>query len=132
MPKQFDKARIKQLMITLDLTEEEAIELLQDDDDIDHGKAKDFDLSKEQEKIAKQYRNVGTRKVSDKPIKRERKPNEIKGNFIAVLAKYLQNTTDLACENVNITNKERQIAFSIGNDNFELTLVQKRPPKAKK
>jgi hypothetical protein len=26
-------------------------------------------------------------------------------------------------------NKERQIAFKIGEDNYELTLVQKRKPK---
>jgi hypothetical protein len=34
-----------------------------------------------------------------------------------------------ACENVEITNKERQIAFKIGENCYELTLVQKRKPK---
>ena len=34
-----------------------------------------------------------------------------------------------ACENVEITNKERQIAFKIGENAYELTLVQKRKPK---
>jgi hypothetical protein len=30
---------------------------------------------------------------------------------------------------VEITNKERQIAFKIGENAYELTLVQKRKPK---
>jgi hypothetical protein len=32
-------------------------------------------------------------------------------------------------EMVNITNAERQIAFKIGENDFELTLVQKRKSK---
>ena len=32
-------------------------------------------------------------------------------------------------KNVEIVNKERQIAFTVGENVFELTLVQKRKPK---
>jgi hypothetical protein len=37
--------------------------------------------------------------------------------------------SEFATENVEITNKERQISFSIGDQKYELTLVQKRAPK---
>ena len=33
-------------------------------------------------------------------------------------------------ENLEITNKERQIAFKIGENSFEITLIQKRKPKS--
>ena len=32
-------------------------------------------------------------------------------------------------DNPTITNKERQIAFSVGDNDYELTLVQKRKKK---
>ena len=40
-------------MKSLDITREEALEIIQDDDDIDHDKPKDFDLTEEQLKVAK-------------------------------------------------------------------------------
>ena len=45
-----DEKRIAELMKALDISREEAIEVLQDDDDIEHGKPKDFDLSEEKKK----------------------------------------------------------------------------------
>jgi hypothetical protein len=42
----------------------------------------------------------------------------------------LQDSSENACVDVEITNKERQIAFKIGENAYELTLVQKRKPKA--
>ena len=36
-----------------------------------------------------------------------------------------------AYEDVEVTNKSRMIAFAVGDKHFELTLVEKRPPKAK-
>lgn len=53
MPKMSEKdfqAKIDNLMKKLDCTAEEAKEILMDDDDIDHGIAKDFDLSAESSK----------------------------------------------------------------------------------
>ena len=41
----------------------------------------------------------------------------------------MENNSQFSVENIEITNKERQIAFKIGEDMFELTLVQKRKPK---
>ena len=46
------------------------------------------------------------------------------------MRKLLAENSENACKNVEITNKERQIAFQIGENNYELTLVQKRKPKS--
>ena len=58
-----------------------------------------------------------------------REASPYKYTFIAELAQFLAENSENACENVEITNKERQIAFKIGENDYELTLVQKRKPK---
>ena len=60
---------------------------------------------------------------------KKKKENPTKSNIIALLATILAENGDFSAENVEITNKERQIAFTVGENAFELTLVQKRKPK---
>ena len=62
--------------------------------------------------------------------KRERKANPTKGGIISELHKFLVEMSEFATESVEITNKERQIAFKIGEDAYELTLIAKRKPKS--
>ena len=115
--------------MNLGLTREEALQTLADDADIDKGKPKDFDLTKEQQKIAKQYTKTGTRKTADTPTKRERKENPTKALIIAEIFKFLGENAEISAENLSVTNKERQIFFKCGENDYELTLTQKRKPK---
>ena len=115
-------------METLDLTREEAIELIQDDEDIDHNKPKDFDLSKEQLKVVAEQNRKVSHKATTK-TKRERKPNEPKREIIKAIFEFLTEKTDLSVENVEISNAEKMILFKMGDENFSLDLVQKRKPK---
>lgn len=125
----FDEKRITELMNALDISREEAIEVLQDDEDIDHDKPKDFDLSKEQLKVvAEQNRKVSHKKAEDK-TKRERKPNEAKREIISAIFEFLTEKTELSVKNVEISNAEKMILFSMGDEKFSLDLVQKRKPK---
>ena len=67
--------KIAKLMKTLDLTEEEAIALIQDDLEVDRmtsTKQINSDLTEEQKKASKQARGCG-RKIAEKPVKREKK-----------------------------------------------------------
>jgi hypothetical protein len=119
--------QIEKLMKLLKISEEEAIQLVADDKAIDRGERMSFDLSKEQEKQAKKYANVGekTKKTERKaPVRKE---NATKSTIIAEISAFL---AEKGYEMVEITNKERQIAFKVGENDYELTLVQKR--KAKK
>ena len=129
-----DKENIDRIIKGLKCSEEEAIEIYKADCEIDKGKPMPFDLPKEKQKIVKQYTTTGTRERKNPTVykftTRERKANPTKGGIIAELAEYLEKNCGFATENVEITNKERQIAFKIGENDFELTLVQKR--KAKK
>ena len=127
------KARIMRI---LDVSAEEADEILKADKAIDRGERVSFDLSPEQEKIAKKFANVDTKKRKKPTVYnldargKARKENPTKASIIAELAKFLTENSENACEMVEITNKERQIAFKIGENAYELTLVQKRKPKS--
>lgn len=116
------------IMNILKCSEEEAEDVMKWDKVIDQGGRTPYDFDKEKEKEAKKMANAGTRTVYEF-TKRERKENPTKSGIIADLARFLTELSDFATENVEITNKERQISFKIGEETFELTLVQKRKPK---
>ena len=58
----------------------------------------------------------------------QRKPDLIKRMLIEGLSKYMSEAY-AEVENVQVLNIERVIAFSIGEDKYELTLSKKRKPK---
>ena len=120
------KDRVAELMAQLKCTKEEALEIIECDKAIDRGERVYFDLSPEAEKQAKKYANTGTRQTNGQKTERKRKENPTKATVIAELAQFL---VENGYEMVEITNKERQIAFKVGENAYELTLVQKRKPK---
>lgn len=115
----------------LDCTREEAIDIIETDKIIDKGGRTQYDLSKEEEKLAMKISGVNERKAKSADSKRGkvRAENPTKSGIIAEIAEYLTENCGFATENVEITNKERQIAFKIGENAYEFTLVQKRKPK---
>ena len=123
-------------MRKMGLTEEEIADVVKSDEAIDKGEKVYFDLDPEKEKEAKKFAKAGTRKaptvykLDNAEGKRSRKENPTKAGIISELAKFLTENSENACEMVEITNKERQIAFKIGENSYELTLVQKRKPKS--
>lgn len=127
------EAQIQKMMYCLKCSREEALQVIADDKAIDRGQKMDFDLPPDKLKVAREYAKCGTRKAPTvynfDTSNRKRKENPTKAGIIEELAKFLQEHSENACENVNVTNKERQIAFTIGENSYELTLVQKRKPK---
>lgn len=117
------------IMQNLGLTSEEADQLLADDKAIDKGKKMPFDLTAGQQKVAKTF-TVSTTKTKKAPTvyKFERKKTENMPKA-EIIAKIEQLLTENGYENVKILNKERQIAFTDGENDFEITLTQKRKPK---
>ena len=111
---------------------DEAIDLIKYDIAVESGEDTEFDLTEEQtENVKKMMRKVDHAKQSGKVV-RERKPNELKEAIVAEVAEFLrEDALGQAYADVEVTNKNRQIAFSVGDKKFELTLVEKRPPKTK-
>ena len=115
----------------LGCTREEAIDIIETDNVIDKGGRTQYDLSEEEEKIAMKMSGIKDRKAKSENNMRGkvRAENPTKSGIIAEIAEYLTENCGFATENVTIINKERQISFSIADEKFELTLVQKRKPK---
>lgn len=119
---------IQNFMSTLDLTEEEAINMWLDDND--------YTTNETVEELTKKAKTNKTDKIVvqskvDK-VKTERKPKEnpLKSAIIQYLYEYLaQNPTLL---NVNIENPTKTIDFITENKHFSLNLVEHRPKKDKK
>jgi hypothetical protein len=118
------ETQVEKLMRLLKCTKEEAEEMIACDKAIDRGERVYFDLDPQAEKEAKKMANTGTRKTTK--TTRTRKENPTKAHTISEIAQFLMEN---GYEMVNITNAERQIAFKIGENDFELTLVQKRKSK---
>ena len=112
----------------LGCTREEAIDIIETDKIIDKGGRTQYDLSKEEEKVAIKISGINERKAKSADNKRGkvRAENPTKADLIKFL---FDSLTEYDCQNINITNKERQIAFSVGDNDYELTLVQKRKKK---
>ena len=130
VPQKYLDEAVERLMKSGQYSLAEATEIAIDDWRIDHGDRCEWEPTVEEEKaMRKATKVVGERKKSTASVKRERKEDEVKQALITLLAAALGDG-DLEVANIEITNKERMIAFSIGEDNFEVMLTKKR--KAKK
>ena len=123
--------KVKEIMRLLDCTEEEALDVIRTDEIIDKGGRTEYDLPIAEEKAALKIGRIDERKAKSADNKRGkvRAENPTKSGIIAEIAEFLTEKSQFTCENVEITNKERQIAFKIGENAYEFTLVQKRKPK---
>ena len=119
------KEKIAKLMKTLDLTEEEAIALIQDDLEVDRmtsTKQINSDLTEEQKKASKQARGCG-RKIAEKPVKREKKVDEIKKKILSAL---IDGLKILGMENLDILNDEREFTFTVNGEKYKAVLSKPR------
>jgi len=120
---------VRKFMEKLSISKEDAEQLYEYDRAVDRGDKTEFDLTPEQEKVARKIARADRKPTAYKFSKRERKPNATKGAIITALETFLQETDAFSAENIQIVNKERQIRFESAGETFELTLVQKRKPK---
>ena len=130
IPDKYMDEAVERLMKSGQYSLAEAREIAIDDWRIDHGDRCEWEPTVEEEKaMRKATKVVGERKKSAAPVKRERKEDEVKQALINLLAAALGDG-DLDIADIEITNKERMIAFTVGDDSFEVMLTKKR--KAKK
>ena len=114
-------------MKSLEITREEAEQLIADDEAIDKG-AKLFELSKEQEKASKKARNVGTKTTKATPTA-TKKPREKKAdNDKAMLIETIQNALGELAEvtDIDVTNAEREMVFFCNGRKFKVVLSAPR------
>ena len=114
-----NEEKIKLMMNKLGLTREEAIELINDDKEVDRmTRMTDIqsDLTEEQKKASKKAKNV-SRGVSEKSTKRKKKVDNTKKMLIETLKNSLEMATDF-----EILNDEREFTFIVNGEKFKVVL----------
>lgn len=110
--------KIQKLMKSLNISREEALEVIAEDKRIDRGE-KLYELDPELEKGAKKARQAD-RKKSDTPTKRERKPKPEKAEICSAM---MAGLAELGVVDFNITNPEREFLFTHNGTKYKVTLA---------
>lgn len=115
-------------MNTLGITREEAIQLIADDEEIDHMTRTsdiDGDLTDEQRKSAKKARQADRKPTVYKfdTSKRTRKENTGKRALIETIKEALENS---GCTDLEVTNIEREIVFFADGTKYKIVLSAPR------
>ena len=119
---------IQKAMKNLGISRDEALEMLKEDEAINHGE-NPHPLTPEQEKASKAARicNGGPRKS---PVHRERKPNNDKRAIIEYLTEKIEDFVtdcgDAEEPQITITNPERQVDFTIRGTRYRIVLSAPR------
>lgn len=117
---------VAKYMKSLEISREEAIELIRSDEEVDRmtsSKEINSDLTDEQKKATKQARQADRKPTVYKFEKKERKANNSKRELIEVLRKAVNENggTD-----VDVTNIEREIVFKYDGVKYKVTLSAPR------
>lgn len=113
-------------MSLLNVSYNEALQMVIDDDTIDNGGKCDWEveLTPEQKKIVRKAR-MADREVKVEKTKRTRKENPDKQNLIEKFREVLENEAD----ELEVLNPEREIAFIYNGTRYKITLSSPRVPK---
>ena len=106
-------------MDKLDLTEDQARQLLEDDKAIDKG-AKLFELSAEQKKAEKAMRQCDRTPTVYKFTKRERKADTAKSDILQLLIAGVRDQS--TADQFQVINPEREFIFQFENRKFKVVL----------
>ena len=112
--------QVKNLMNILSITEEEALQIIADDEKIDKGE-KLFEQTAEQKANSKKASAVGSRKAT--PAKREKKENADRKYLISCLS------SAVAPFSPTVTNDECQIDLTYNGTDYSVKLIAHRPKK---
>lgn len=108
--------KIQKLMKSLGISREDAIQLMEDDKEIDRG-AKMFELPKELQAGAKKARQADRKKTE---TKREKKPKPEKAEICSAM---MDGLRELGVAEFDILNAEREFIFHKDGVKYKVTLA---------
>lgn len=121
-----DNEIIERNMKILDISREEATQMLEDDKRIDKGE-KLFTLTPEQEKASKKARQADRKKRTTvykfDTSKRKKPENKGKQTIITALKEAVEG---LGADSVNVTNNEREFFFEMDGTKYKVVLSMPR------
>jgi hypothetical protein len=110
-------------MQTLDLTEEQAVELAESDARIDKGE-KLFELDQEGKAVERAMKQTVSVDAYGKARVREKKTDQQKKEIVSILADALASSLPLT--ELVVENEERELTFKVGNRKFKIVLSAPR------
>ena len=120
--------RIEYIMRTLDCSEQEALQLIEDDKAVDRmTKTAEIqsDLTQEQKKASKKARTVAKAPTAYKwETKKQKKRDNEKHNVIKLFINALEGDTNV--KNIEITNEDREFEFLYNDRKIKVTLIAPR------
>lgn len=122
---------VEKMMKVLKVSREEAEKIVADDELIDKGGRADWEteLTPEQKKAQRKAR-LADRAVTETHAKHTRAENPDKRAIIEKVVEMLNNPSDeLAIENIEVLNAEREISFTANGTKYKLTLSAPRKAK---
>ena len=120
-------ADIEHSMKTLKLTQEEAIQMwLEDESYLDNAEQEALEQKAKDNRITATIHQAQAADAKKKtPRERTRKENPTKEMVIREIAAILPNFA----QNVQVLNVGKLISFTIGEETYQIDLIQKRKPK---
>ena len=119
-------AKIAATMRACNCSYEEALQVARDDAAIDRGARLDWEPTEAEEKAIRAANKVQAERKPRTKTKVERPVDNVKREIIDKIRALLESNY----ENVNVTNVEKVIEFSIGEDNYAIDLKKHREKKA--
>lgn len=121
--------KIERMMKIYKCSYDEALQLVLDDEETDRGVLHEWNLTKEQEKEMRKYRQAEREKAtpSEKPkekVKKERKEDNDKRLIISTIAEMLESSE--FSKNVEVVRVEGEIQFTVGERKFKIVLSAPR------
>lgn len=121
--------KIERMMKIYKCSYDEALQLVLDDEETDRGVLHEWNLTKEQEKEMRKYRQAEREKAtpSEKPkekVKKERKEDNDKRLIISTIAEKLESSE--FSKNVEVVRVEGEIQFTVGERKFKIVLSAPR------
>lgn len=118
---------IDQAVQSLDITEQEAIQMWLDDNDITTNEQVE-ELTKKAKANKTTLVNAG-KKPREKKVEREHKTNPVKEEIIQIIANSLKNYQNLPISEIKVENIGKIVTFKVENREFKVDLVEKRQKK---
>ena len=116
-------AQVKKLMDTLNISEAEALEIIEEDKEIDRG-AKLYELPEDRKAGAKKARRAERKQAT--PVKRERKVDKTKKRILNLCRIPLEGAGAEVLE----MKTETEILFAFDGATYTLKLTKHRPAKS--
>ena len=118
-------AEVKKLMTSLNIVEEDAIQLWLADNDLEvNEELEELDAKAKKVKVDHGAGDAKARKKSDKPrtVKVSDAKKELFGQIFA-------NLTSFYANNATILKENKLISVKIGDKTFKIDIIEQRPPK---